>query len=56
VGGGGNKERVNEDEYGMYFVSIYKNRRGKPVECGEREIEQWRGAGVNLTKIYCKHI
>jgi hypothetical protein len=41
----------------MYFVSIYENRRMKPVEIvlrrerGKRTIE-----GVNPTKIYCKDV
>jgi hypothetical protein len=41
----------------MYFLPIYENRRMKSVEIvlrngrDERTIE-----GVNLTKIYCKHI
>jgi methylphosphotriester-DNA--protein-cysteine methyltransferase len=43
----------------MYFVSIYKNRRMKPVEIVLRRREERRGRtmeGVNPTKIYCKHI
>jgi hypothetical protein len=42
----------------MYFVSIYKKRRMKPVEIvlrrwgeGKREND-----GGNKSKIYCKHI
>jgi methylphosphotriester-DNA--protein-cysteine methyltransferase len=43
----------------MYFVSIYENRRMKSVEIVLRREEGGRGRmmeGVNLTKIYCKHI
>jgi hypothetical protein len=43
----------------MYFVSIYENRRMKPVEIVLRREEEGRGRrmeGVNPTKIYCKHI
>jgi hypothetical protein len=43
----------------MYFVSIYEYRRMKPVEIVLRKEEGRRGRmtdGVNLTKIYCKHI
>jgi hypothetical protein len=33
MGGGGHKERGNEGAYGRcIFVSIYENRRMKPVE------------------------
>jgi hypothetical protein len=42
----------------MYFVSIYENRRMKPVEIVLRR-EGGRGRtieGVNPTKIYCKHV
>jgi hypothetical protein len=45
----------------MYFVFVYENRRMKPVEIvlgrGGRERRGGRAMeGVNLTKIYCKHI
>jgi hypothetical protein len=43
----------------MYFLFIYENRRMKPVgivlRSGEEERERTM-EGVNLTKIYCKHI
>jgi hypothetical protein len=60
-GEGWHKERVNEGVYGgCVFVSIYENRRMKPLEIvikrgGRRE----RGRmmeGVNPTKIYYKCI
>jgi hypothetical protein len=43
----------------MCFVFIYENRRMKPVEIVLRRGEEGRGRmmeGVNLAKIYCKHI
>jgi hypothetical protein len=44
----------------MYFVSIYEKRRIKPtgivLRSGEREERGRTMEGVNLTKIYCKHI
>jgi hypothetical protein len=51
VGEGGHKEKGNE---GMCFVSIYENRSMKPVEIVLRR--EGKKEGVNLTKIYCKHI
>jgi hypothetical protein len=43
---------------GMYFVSIYENRRMKPVEIVLRRGEGGRGRmeGGNPTKVYFKHI
>jgi hypothetical protein len=38
----------------MYFVFMYENRRKKPVEIILRRGRMMEG--VNLTKIYCKHI
>jgi hypothetical protein len=43
----------------MYFVSIYENRGMKPIIVLRMGGESGRGRtmeGVNLTKIYCKHI
>jgi hypothetical protein len=41
----------------VYFVSVYENRRIKPVEIVLRRGERRRSTeGVNQTKIYCKHI
>jgi hypothetical protein len=42
----------------MYFVSIYENRRMKTCwNCSKRGGSRERTMeGVNLSKIYCKHI
>jgi hypothetical protein len=43
----------------MYFVSIYENRRMKPIGIVLKRREERKrenDAGVNPTKIYCKHI
>jgi hypothetical protein len=43
----------------MCFVSMYENRRVKPVEIVLRREEggsRQKIEGINPTKIYCKHI
>jgi hypothetical protein len=43
----------------MYFIYLYENRTMKPAENVLRSEEVGGGGtmeGVNLTKVYCKHI
>jgi hypothetical protein len=53
-------DRVKEVElWWMYFVFVYENRTQKLVEIILRRWEEGLGKtmeGMNLIKIYCKHI
>jgi hypothetical protein len=42
----------------MYFIFICENKTMKPVEMVLRGKEEWERMmeGVNLIKVYCKHI
>jgi hypothetical protein len=43
----------------IYLISIYENRRMKPAKIVPRRgigVRRKNYKGVNLTKIYCKHI
>jgi hypothetical protein len=45
--------------WSMYFIYLYENRTMKPAENVLRSEEVGGGGtmeGVNLTKVYCKHI